>query len=54
MVAEELRREMHSSETKDVAKILESLDPGSILLARTYITALADRQEIEKKKLAVV
>ena len=38
--------------TEEVAKILETLDENSIVLARTYMTALADRQKIEKAKLA--
>lgn len=50
--AEEIRKTMFSSDTKEVAKILETLDENSIVLARTYMTALADRQKIEKAKLA--
>lgn len=46
--AEEIRKEMLSSDTEEVTKILESLDENSIVLARTYMTALADRQKIEK------
>lgn len=51
---EEIRKEMLSSDTEEVAKILESLDESSIILARTYMTALADRQKIEEAKLAAV
>ena len=50
--SEEIRKEMLSSDTKEVAKIIETLDENSIVLARTYMTALADRQKIEKAKLA--
>lgn len=50
--AEEIRKTILSSETEEVAKILETLDENSIVLARTYMTALADRQKIEKAKLA--
>ena len=50
--AEEIRKTILSSDTEEVAKILESLDENSIVLARTYMTALADRQKIEKAKLA--
>ena len=50
--AEEIRRTVLSSDTEEVTKILESLDESSIILARTYMTALADRQKIEKAKLA--
>ncbi|WP_251209446.1 hypothetical protein [Acetatifactor aquisgranensis] len=49
---EETRKEMLSSDTREVAKILETLDENSIVLARTYMTALSDRQKIEKAKLA--
>ena len=50
--AEEIRRTVLSSDTEEVTKILESLDENSIVLARTYMTALADRQKLEKAKLA--
>ena len=49
---EETRKEMLSSDTREVAKILETLDENSIVLARTYMTALSDRQKIETAKLA--
>lgn len=52
--AEEIRKEMFSSDTEEVMKILEMLDENSIILARTYITALADRQRVEKAKLVAV
>lgn len=50
--AEEIRKTILSSDTEEVAKILETLDENSIVLARTYMTALADRQKIEKARLA--
>ena len=50
--AEEIRKTILSSDTEEVAEILETLDENSIVLARTYMTALADRQKIEKAKLA--
>lgn len=49
--AEEIRKTILSSDTEEVAKILETLDENSIVLARTYMTALSDRQKIEKAKL---
>lgn len=52
--AEEIRKEILSSDTEEVAKVLESLDENSIILARTYMMALADRQELEKVKLEAV
>lgn len=48
---EEMRKAMVSSDTEEVTKILETLDENSIVLARTYMTALSDRQKIEKAKL---
>ena len=48
---EEIRKEMLSSDTKEVAKILETLDGNSIVLARTYMTALSDRQRMEEEEL---
>lgn len=48
---EETRKAMVSSDTEEVTKILETLDENSIVLARTYITALSDRQKIEKEKM---
>lgn len=50
--AEEIRKEMFSSDTEEVAKILETLDENSTVLARTYMTALSDRQKIEKAEQA--
>ena len=50
--AEEIRKTILSSDTEEVAKILETLDENSIVLARTYMAALADRQKLEKAKLA--
>lgn len=49
--AEEMRKTIMSSDTEEVTKILETLDENSIVLARTYMTALSDRQKIEKAKL---
>lgn len=48
---EEMRKAMVSSDTEEVTKILETLDENSIVLARTYMTALADRQKLENAKL---
>ena len=52
--AEEIRKEIVSPKTKEIAKILENLDGNSIVLARTYMTALADRQKLEEIKSAVL
>lgn len=48
--AEDIRKEIFSSDTEKVAKILGTLDQNSIILARTYMTALSDKQKIEKAK----
>lgn len=45
---EEARKAMLSSDMEEVTGILEKLDNKSRVLARTYMTALADRQEYEK------
>ncbi len=50
---DETRKAMASPDTEEVTKILETLDEKSIVLARTYMTALSDRQRIEETKLAV-
>ncbi len=47
----EMQKAIVSSDTEEVTKILETLDENSIVLARTYMTALSDRQKIEKAKL---
>ncbi|MCM1217547.1 MAG: hypothetical protein NC331_14035 [Lachnospiraceae bacterium] len=49
---EETRKTMLSSDTEEVARLLESLDENSVVLARTYMTALSDRQKIDQAKLA--
>jgi len=49
---EEIRKTILSSDTEEVARLLETLDENSIVLARTYMTALADRQKIEKARQA--
>ena len=46
----EMQKAIVSSDTEEVTKILETLDENSIVLARTYMTALSDRQKIEKAK----
>lgn len=47
--AEEIRKDFISSETKELVKILENLDGKSVVLARTYMTALADKQKLEEQ-----
>lgn len=50
--AEETRKAMIDSDTREVTVLLESLDDKSKVLAKTYLSALADRQLLEKSKLA--
>ena len=38
---------------KDFSKLMESLDEKSKILAKTYISALTDRQMIENAKMTV-
>lgn len=47
MKIDELRKTVTDSETKEVVKILEGLDKTSVVLAKVYLTALGDRQELE-------
>ena len=49
---EEIRKSILSSDTKEVTKILETLDENSKVLAKTYLSALADKQQLENAKLA--
>jgi len=49
---EDIRKTMASPESEEVAVLLESLDENSKVLAKTYMSALADRQRIEEAKLA--
>lgn len=47
----EMQKAIMSSDTEEVTKILETLDKNSIVLAKAYMSALADRQRIEETKL---
>lgn len=49
---EEIRKSMNGTDTKEVTALLETLDEDSKVLAKTYLSALADRQQLEKSKLA--
>ena len=49
---DEIRKAMMDSDTEEVAKILETLDENSKVLAKTYLSALADKQQLENAKLA--
>lgn len=50
---EEIRKTMASPESEEVVVLLESLDENSKVLAKTYMSALADRQRLEKSKAAM-
>lgn len=47
---EEIRKTIASPENEEVAVLLESLDENSKVLAKTYLSALADRQRLEKAR----
>lgn len=51
--AEEIRKTVVAPDSEEVAKLLESLDENSKVLAKTYLSALADRQRIERNKAAL-
>lgn len=51
---EEIRKTVVAPDSEEVAKLLESLDENSKVLARTYLSALADRQRLEKSKAAAL
>ncbi len=51
---EEIRKSMNATDTKEVTDLLESLDDNSKALAKTYLSALADRQRIERIKLEAI
>ncbi|MDE5758703.1 MAG: hypothetical protein K2H85_08850 [Allobaculum sp.] len=46
----EIQKAMLSSDAQDVTLLLEALDNESRILARTYLSALADRAQMERKK----
>ena len=50
---EEIRKTIASPENEEVAVLLESLDENSKVLAKTYLSALAVRQRLEKSKAAL-
>ncbi len=50
---EEIKKTIASPESEEVAVLLESLDENSKVLAKTYMSALADRQRLEKSKAAL-
>ncbi len=50
---EEIRKTVVAPDSEEVAKLLESLDENSKVLAKTYLSALADRQRMERSKAAL-
>lgn len=48
-----INRAIVSNDTKEVTELLENLDETSKLLAKTYLSALADKQQLEKSNLVV-
>ena len=51
--AEEIRKTVVAPDSEEVVKLLESLDENSKVLAKTYLSALADRQRMERSKAAL-
>lgn len=51
VTAEEIRKTMESYESEKAAILLESLDESSKILAKTYLSALLDKQNLEKRKV---
>ncbi len=49
---EEIRKSMNATDTREVTVLLESLDENAKILAKTYLSALADKQQLDKQKLA--
>lgn len=50
----EINKAIVSSDTKEVIELLESLDENSKVLAKTYLSALVDKQQLDKSILAIV
>lgn len=48
--AEEIRKAMLSSNIEEIVAILNTLDNNSIVLAKTYMSALADKQKLEEAR----
>lgn len=51
---EEIRKGIIDSDMKEITKILEILDDDSRVLVRGYLSALMDRQQMEKARLAAI
>lgn len=49
---DEIRKSIVSPDTEEVKNLLESLDENSKVLAKTYLSALADRHRIEAARLS--
>lgn len=47
---EKMRKIILSADTMEVTDLLESLDDNSKVLARTYLSALADKQQLDKAR----
>ena len=45
-----IQKSMLPPESHEISVLLESLDNNSRILAKTYLTALADRDRMEKAK----
>ncbi len=54
MKMEEFQNKITSPETGEVVRILETLDQKSVVLAKVYLTALGDRQELESREEVII
>lgn len=46
----EIKKGIQTSDTRGMAILLESLDENSRILAKTYLSALADRARLDKAR----
>lgn len=46
----EIKKGIQISDTRGIAILLESLDENSRILAKTYLSALADRARLDKAR----
>lgn len=49
----EIQRNFLSKDTKEMANLLESLDDKSLILAKIYLSALADAQRMSAEKTTI-
>ena len=50
---DEIKKAISAPDTEEFIRLVEALDSDSQVLVKTYMSALADKQQLEKSKLAV-